>query len=118
MKCDRRRNAGTVVHDTRIAAGAVTQRHRCVPQLSVETRRPTTDRTGSKTLEHVGHHILKRRLAIGVNQTGAAKLLGTNASTLRNWETGRRKIEIRFYPAILRFLGYNPLPKATPLQNS
>jgi ribosome-binding protein aMBF1 (putative translation factor) len=64
-------------------------------------------------LEHIGHHILKRRLAIGLQQKEAAELLGTNAWTLRNWETGRRKIEVRFYPVIISFLGYKPLPNAT-----
>jgi hypothetical protein len=43
----------------------------------------------------------------------AARILGTSAWNLRNWETGRHRIEIRFYPAILLFLGYNPLPRPT-----
>jgi DNA-binding transcriptional regulator YiaG len=31
---------------------------------------------------------------------------------LRNWETGRHGIESRFYPKIIEFLGYCPLPEA------
>jgi hypothetical protein len=68
-------------------------------------------------LEHIGHHILKRRLAIRLQQKEAAKLLETNAWTLRNWETGRRKAEVRFYPAIISFLVYDPLPTRHRLPN-
>jgi transcriptional regulator with XRE-family HTH domain len=65
------------------------------------------------TLEHVGHHLLKRRLDLGLQQKGAAKILGTGASNLRNWETGRHGIQNWHYPKVIRFLGYNPLPAAT-----
>lgn len=62
-----------------------------------------------KTLEHIGHHILKRRIEVGLTQNETAKRLGTNPWSLRNWETGRREIKVRFYPAVISFLGYNPL---------
>jgi len=65
------------------------------------------------SLEHIGHHILKRRLDLGIQQKEAATRLGTNPWTLRNWETGRRQIAVRFYPAIIAFLGFNPLPRPT-----
>lgn len=35
--------------------------------------------------------------------------------TIRNWEKGWTQIDVRFYPAIIEFLGYNPLPEARTL---
>jgi transcriptional regulator with XRE-family HTH domain len=63
-----------------------------------------------RRLEHIGHHVLKRRLDLGLKQKQAAEILGTGVCNLRNWETGRHPIRMRFYPAIIRFLGYNVLP--------
>jgi hypothetical protein len=37
-------------------------------------------------------------------------MLRTGAWNLRNWERGRHGIEIRFFPAIIQFLGYHPWP--------
>ena len=65
------------------------------------------------TLEHVGHHLLKRRLDLGLQQKEAAIILGTEAWNLRNWESGRHGIQNWYYPRIIEFLGYNPLPAAT-----
>lgn len=66
-------------------------------------------------LEHIGDHLLKRRMDLQLNQRTAARRLGTNAWSLRNWETNRRAVKIRFYPAIIKFLGYNPLPNGKSL---
>jgi hypothetical protein len=63
-------------------------------------------------LEHLGHHLLKRRLDLGLQQKQAAKILGTGAWNLRNWETGRHGIQNWYYPRVIQFLGYNPLPSA------
>jgi hypothetical protein len=32
-------------------------------------------------------------------------------ASLLNWEKGRAEAEVRFIPAILRFLGYDPRPE-------
>jgi transcriptional regulator with XRE-family HTH domain len=61
-------------------------------------------------LEHIGHHILKRRLDLKLQQKEVARQLGTNPWSLRDWQRGRHEIGVRFYPAIMAFLGYNPLP--------
>lgn len=63
-----------------------------------------------RELSHLGDHILKRRLDLDLEQKETAKRLGTNPGSLRNWEMNRRTVEVRFYPAIIAFLGYNPLP--------
>jgi hypothetical protein len=61
-------------------------------------------------LRHIGDHLLRRRLKLGLQQTAAARMIGTGAWNLRNWETGRHGVETRFLPAVIRFLGYCPLP--------
>jgi DNA-binding XRE family transcriptional regulator len=63
-------------------------------------------------LKHLGDHIRKRRVDLGLTRKELACQLGTNAWTMKHWEEHlKSRIEIRFYPAILEFLGYNPLPE-------
>lgn len=47
---------------------------------------------------------------LAITQEEAATLLGVNAWTVHNWETGQRKPEIRFLPTLVGFLGYDPEP--------
>jgi len=61
-------------------------------------------------LRHLGDHVLKRRLDLGRNRKETAAELGIDAVSLKNWEEGRTKIEVRFFPRIIRWLGYDPLP--------
>ena len=63
-----------------------------------------------KMLEHVGHHTMKRRFNMGLNRKEAARRLGVHPRGLENWEYGRTTPADRFMPAVIRFLGYNPLP--------
>ncbi len=63
-------------------------------------------------IRHIGHQLLKRRLDLGLQQKEAARSLGVHPGCLENWEYGRKKPAERFYPAIIRFLGFNPLPEA------
>jgi len=65
-----------------------------------------------RELRHVGDHLIKRRLDLGLQQKQAAKILGTGTWNLRNWETGRHGIQNCHYPRVIRFLGYNPIPPA------
>lgn len=58
----------------------------------------------------LGDHIRRHRLMLAITQEEAAARLGVNAWTVHNWETGQRKPEIRFIPALIRFLGYDPEP--------
>jgi DNA-binding XRE family transcriptional regulator len=67
---------------------------------------------------HIGHRLLKRRLELRLQQKEAAKSLGVHPGCLENWEYGRRRPADRFYPAIIRFLGFNPLPEAVSLGGS
>ena len=62
-------------------------------------------------LHTVGDHLRKRRLDLGLLQRQAAGQLGVDASTVTNWELGRTAPELRRVPNIIRFLGYDPIPK-------
>jgi hypothetical protein len=63
-----------------------------------------------KELKRLGHHLVKRRLDLGLLQKAVAKLLRADPDSSRNWEAGRRAVAIGYYPALLAFLGYDPLP--------
>jgi len=60
----------------------------------------------------VGDHIRRRRLGLKMLQRDMAKQLGVDKTTVFNWEANASSPEIRYMPAIIRFLGYNPLPEA------
>jgi DNA-binding transcriptional regulator YiaG len=63
-----------------------------------------------ETLETIGDHLLRRRLSLKLIQRQIASQLEVSVVGLRNWEANRAQPEVQFMPAILRFLGYNPLP--------
>ena len=46
---------------------------------------------------------------IGLQQKELADILGVSPWTLRLWEAGRTKPEVRYWPAIIEFLGYDPV---------
>jgi hypothetical protein len=54
--------------------------------------------------------LLKRRLDLCRNRKETARDLVIDAVSLKNWEERRTEIEIRFYPRIIQWLGYDPLP--------
>jgi len=58
----------------------------------------------------VGEHLLKARLDRHFQQRDAAREIGCDPGTLLNWEKGRVAPDVRFWPAILAYLGYDPRP--------
>jgi DNA-binding XRE family transcriptional regulator len=56
----------------------------------------------------IGDHIRKRRLGLKMLQKDVAEQLGVDKTSVFNWEANTSKPEIRYMPAIFRFLGYNP----------
>lgn len=58
----------------------------------------------------LGEHLKKARLDRGMEQKAAAQAIGCDPGTLINWEKGRVAPDARFWPAILRYLGYDPRP--------
>jgi DNA-binding XRE family transcriptional regulator len=59
----------------------------------------------------VGDHIRKRRLGLKMLQREVAEQLGVEKTSVFNWEANTSAPEIRHMPAIIPFLGYNPLPE-------
>ncbi len=59
----------------------------------------------------LGDHIRARRLDRGLGQRDVARLIGVSTSTISGWETVGREPEVRYLPAIIEFLGYNPEPE-------
>ena len=45
-------------------------------------------------------------------QREVAERLGVSTASIVNWESGRSEPGHNYMPAIIRFLGYNPLPPA------
>jgi DNA-binding transcriptional regulator YiaG len=44
-----------------------------------------------------------------------AELLGADPKSMTDWERGRKVPAIRFWPALIRFLGYDPHPEPRTL---
>jgi transcriptional regulator with XRE-family HTH domain len=68
-----------------------------------------------KKLKTIGDHIRKRRLDLKLLQRQVGQPLGVDASTVWNWEQGRSHPELRYLPAIISFLSYDPRPKPASL---
>lgn len=59
----------------------------------------------------LGEHVRKRRLELGLALKEAGKLLRTDERSVINWEKGRTVPAVYRLPAIIRFLGYSPVPQ-------
>jgi transcriptional regulator with XRE-family HTH domain len=51
-----------------------------------------------------------KRINLGLFQKEVAARIGVDTATVTNWELGNTEPEERFIPALIGFLGYNPLP--------
>ena len=57
----------------------------------------------------IGEHIKKARIQKGLHQSDVAKLIGVSSNQLCAWEIGKRRImKVKYFPRILKFLGYIP----------
>jgi transcriptional regulator with XRE-family HTH domain len=63
-------------------------------------------------IKTLGDHIRTRRLDLKLLQKQVAGQIGVNGGTITNWERNASTPVVRYMPAIIRFLGYNPLPPA------
>jgi len=61
----------------------------------------------------IGDHIRRKRLSMKLFQKDVAARLGVKTPTIWSWENDGGPVEFRYMPAIIEFLGYNPLPPAT-----
>ena len=60
----------------------------------------------------VGDHIRKKRLGLKMLQKDVAEQLGVDKTSVFNWEANTAVPAVRYMPAIIQFLGYDPLPVA------
>ena len=63
-----------------------------------------------ETLKTIGDHIRRRRLALGLIQKQVAKIIDVCTPSIVNWETGRSEPHLKYMPAIIKFVGYDPVP--------
>jgi transcriptional regulator with XRE-family HTH domain len=63
----------------------------------------------------VSDHLRKRRLDLRLTKVEAGRRLGIRPWTYSRWESGGMNIEVHYYPHIIAFLGYNPLPEPRSL---
>ena len=78
--------------------------------MNLRTQRPLS-RTYPKSLKTLGNHIRKRRLDLQLLQSHVAQRLGVTECSIWNWENNATTPLFPYWPAIIEFLGYNPLPK-------
>jgi transcriptional regulator with XRE-family HTH domain len=63
-----------------------------------------------RTISTLGDHIRTRRLDLKLLQGQVADRIGVHELTITNWERNATAPAIRHIPAIIQFLGYDPLP--------
>ena len=59
----------------------------------------------------LGDHLKSARFDRGIPQKDAARAIGCGPLTFLHWEKARVAPGVRFWPVILRFLGYDPRPE-------
>jgi len=64
----------------------------------------------------LGEHLKRKRLQSGLLQREVAEVLGACHTAYLNWETNQCEPFVRYYPAIIAFLGYAPWQAATTRQ--
>ena len=80
-----------------------------ISQLTLRAAKPKPHGYPNQAIT-LGEHLRKRRLDLGLLQRELAVKLGAHKASVLNWELGRNDPELRFMPAILAFLGFDPRP--------
>jgi DNA-binding XRE family transcriptional regulator len=75
------------------------------------TQSPSADHY-PKEINSLGDHIRNRRLDLNLFQKLVADEIGVHEMTITSWEGNATVPEVRYMPAIIQFLGYDPLPPA------
>jgi DNA-binding transcriptional regulator YiaG len=68
-----------------------------------------------KEINSLGDHIRTRRLDLKLLQKQVAEQIRVSGATITNWERNASAPVIRYIPAIVQFLGYNPTPPPSSL---
>jgi transcriptional regulator with XRE-family HTH domain len=90
---------------------AIGQSHGCVAILSFRASSCQTQAIAVPQADH----IRTRRLDLKLLQRQVANQIGVHEMTITGWESNATVPEVRYMPAIIQFLGYNPLPAASSL---
>jgi len=64
-----------------------------------------------KQINNLGDHIRTRRLDLELLQREVGERIGVAGATITNWECNATVPAVRYIPAIVQFLGYDPLPQ-------
>lgn len=59
----------------------------------------------------IGDHIRRRRLSLKLHHVHVAERVGVDKCCINNWEGNYSTPAVKYMPAIIEFLGYNPLPE-------
>jgi transcriptional regulator with XRE-family HTH domain len=81
-----------------------------MPLVLPKSYSPNTSVRVPMELRTIGDHIRRRRLGLRMKQKQVAEQIGVNTCNIFNWESNAKQPQVRFMPAIVEFLGYNPLP--------
>ena len=68
-----------------------------------------------RALDDLARHLQVRRQILGHQRHQAARIVEVDSKTWSSWETGVREPFVHQYPAILRYLEYEPWPPPTCL---
>jgi transcriptional regulator with XRE-family HTH domain len=63
-------------------------------------------------LKTIGDHLRKVRLERGLLQDQVARELGVSLGSIFNWEANHTRVQTRFIPKVVAFLGYDPREEA------
>ena len=72
----------------------------------------------AQELRTLGDHLRKRRLELGLFQKHLAEQIEVDETTIYNWERNATSPQIHQLPAVIYFLGYNPLPVPETLSDT
>jgi len=61
----------------------------------------------------IGDHLRRKRLSMKLRQKDVAERLGVTGACVYNWEANDSEPRLQYMPAVIEFLGYNPLPPAS-----
>ena len=99
----------------RVGSPAWPQGQGFVAQIPWRLTAPAPKPSYPKQLKHLGDHLRARRINSGLLQREVAARIGTTKEVIHNWERGHAEPQVRYYPALVEFLGYNPLPEPRTL---
>lgn len=60
--------------------------------------------------QSISEHLHNRQLELRISQNEMARRIGVDPENIINWKLRGRQPHITFYPKIIEFLGYNPVP--------